>query len=239
MDAFWFDERALSGNNASYRAISNRIAAEAEADPANGPIYALSGERSSLRVSAGILAGWLRDRRGGAVLRIVAHGTRGHIQLAEGLDMRNVELLRPLHSLVRKIEFHSCDVASAIPQRVRTVNRLNVGVQEPDWRQGAAALLSGVGRSDEDVVQELRSGEVTSATGRAIRDLPGVRFIIRLSAAVGCRVVAAMVLQTLSANNWNFEGSTLTAWGSGLTLNVPPNDRLLRGAPAGTYSIPQ
>ena len=239
MDTYIFDDRAFVGGNAAYRGVSDTIRDQAEADLDHGPVhFQTDGSGLLLGLMRGV-ASALTRRGGTSVLRIIAHGSPGHILLtSNGLSNANVAQMARLAGLVGRVELHCCNVVSSAPQTVTRVSGINTWSEIPNASSGS--LLPPVsGGSDADLASAaLRGISVDEAIGRSLRAVPGVQLLIRMSDMMRCRVKGAMRLQTLSVSDWNFEGPTLTANGRLLTLNVPARDTMFPGLPQGSYFIP-
>lgn len=136
------------------------------------------------------------------LIRLVSHGSAGHMQMGEGLHYGTVGQLAGLRGLVRNdrqhatVEIHGCGVASSfLPAPVVTnIRGFNNDVVEQRVAYPQGQLQGGSGWGSEE--QTLQSST-------------GIRFLLAVARLLGVGVKAGVNYQWSDAN-WQYEGPTVT-----------------------------
>ncbi len=252
MDAYIFDARSVSGRNIDFARVYEHIERLGQSSNPDAPIVHQVSDGRRLRDTIDLLSDQIDSMGTAANLRIIAHGFPGGIQLGhEGLSLSTVGIFSPIAGKFRKIELHSCNVLSTLPQVLRVERGINTEYETPDQNTGSflrSRAMDGntervsTGNSrirPETLRDQLSNHQLSEGTMQLIRQHPGVRLIQALAQVTRTRVIGAMRLQSLSVHNWDFEGPTISTgvFGGSLQLTIPNGDPMIANLAAGIYSF--
>lgn len=250
MDAYIFDARSVSGRNIDFTRVYEYLERLAQSSNPDAPIVHRISEGGRLRDTIDLLSDQIESMGTAANLRIIAHGYPGGIELGrEGVSMSTVGLFSPIAGMFRKIELHSCNVLSSLPQTLRVERGINTEYETPDSNTGSflrsrtmdgnpERVPNGQNRiRPETLRDQLSNNQLSEGTMQLIRQHPGVRLIQALAQVTRTRVIGAMRLQSLSIHNWDFEGPTISTgvFRGSLQLTIPNGDPMIANLAAGIY----